>query len=105
MKKGKEGGSVKHRQLPWFTIKNDKNPAAKYRIDNRIDIDWANFGQICYADQVNAEFICRACNSHYELLEICKEMAKQLSLSGSYEYSKTLANEAQRRIAKAEEQE
>ena len=35
------------------------------------------------AQKDHAEFICRACNCHYELLEVCKEALYVLNRTGA----------------------
>ena len=60
---------VKHTQLPWGNKHSDiLNP-------NDEQLATTSYSECDpITNQANAEFICKAVNSHYELLEACKEM-------------------------------
>ena len=68
-----------HTKLPW-TIDDMPLPSRKFiRIGNdvaHIPVKGGKYYSIKQVDketQANAKFIVRACNSHYDLLEACKE--------------------------------
>ena len=66
-----ETHKVKHTPLPWrvetkaITHPDIGDVAVVYMINNA--------DESVYEQEANAKFIVRACNSHYELLEACKE--------------------------------
>lgn len=53
--------TVKHTPGPWYAIPNPEWSGAKWRIDNKSNAPWANFGEICYASTAaNARLIAAA---------------------------------------------
>jgi len=58
-------------QGPWYSIPNPEWRNAKCRIDNRPDVSWGNFGQICYAAPGNAPLIAAA----LEMAELLERMS------------------------------
>lgn len=69
------GTIMRHTKLPWKVEKI--SPKSEYT--NIIDEDGEEICSMDYRDytnidQGNAEFIVKACNSHYELLEVAKEL-------------------------------
>ena len=72
---------MKHTKLPWTDPRIYKNPKGEiYRVvvyggDPLLSVhsqrtDWKN--QL--GATANAEFIVRACNSHYDLIEVCQTL-------------------------------
>ena len=59
---------------PWYQLTAGKNNAS--HISASINQDWAHekhyVGIMSHINKANAQFIIKACNSHDELLEACK---------------------------------
>lgn len=68
--------NAKHTQLPWS---NDPMQPTIWANDGDTkvatiaDLPWKNGKSNWMEEQANAEFIVRACNSHYELVESARE--------------------------------
>ena len=64
---------MKHTPLPWSFEKHTAGASIKGS-----GKEWIATLQISFVDDIeakaNAEFIVRACNSHYDLLEACKKV-------------------------------
>lgn len=77
---GLKGERMKHRKLPWYVM-NDEYKEGCFYIASSIDAELEDI-EICSVwnkwteDQgkANAEFIVKACNAHYELLDICEHI-------------------------------
>lgn len=100
---------VKHTPRPWKLGKNDGNI-----VQHIYDADgtWIAYTRSpdampCEVTTANADFIVRACNSHYELVEALALAADRLELSakrlgGSYEKETEMyVLEARASVAKA----
>ena len=65
----------KHTELPWKLCKDGKNIYCEEK-----DICITNCNHPDFEEaKANYEFIVTACNSHYELLETCKEVLRALT--------------------------
>lgn len=85
----------KHAPIPWEIQKT------KYEGEFIINATEQIKSVASVGTQANAEFIVRACNSHYDLLEVCKEVRKHLSGVLTDEQAKT-RRQLEQAIAKAE---
>lgn len=91
---------IKHTPLPYETnytgnIWGDINNP-EYKGDNPLIAEIYG-GNDTKFGQANAEFIVRACNSHYELLDIIRDF-----ISDYPNIHQATINEAKKRLAKAE---
>ena len=71
----------KHTPLPWRAGKTQWNDGGRtpiYPADSDVEIASVNYTDGLGTQEKDAEFIVRACNSHYELLEAGKEALGQL---------------------------
>ncbi len=87
---------VKHTPLPWITA--GRNGAGDHIHGNDGEVAWCRtyVGIPSETIKANAEFIVRACNSHYELLdaarraeamiELLRATAYQIGLEGTKEW-------------------
>jgi len=66
---------------PWYAIPKGSNPeeaCAMYRIDNRQDAPWENFGQIAYAHKDDAHLIAAAPDLYDALIDARDTIATAL---------------------------
>jgi len=99
---------------PWYAIPKGGNPeeaCAMYRIDNRQDAPWENFGQIAYAHKDDAHLMAAAPDM-YEELECARDVFRfyqsQHEFKGGTEKAirnKEIADRIDRLLAKARGQE
>ena len=54
---------MNHTKEPWYALQNKKWGNADYRISNKENDEWANFGQIAYASELNAKRIIACVNA------------------------------------------
>ncbi len=54
---------MNHTKEPWYVLQNKKWRNADYRISNKENDEWANFGQIAYASEYNAKRIVACVNA------------------------------------------
>lgn len=67
-----------HTPLPWATLLSDSRPPKIVQVGSKQGFV-AQMG-FCEGDRdKNAEFIVRACNNHYELLDACQQALNSLS--------------------------
>ena len=72
---------MNHTKEPWHVKKNPEWGNADYRISNKEDDEWANFGQIAYASEYNAKRIVacvNACAGMGDPVEEITELKRQL---------------------------
>ncbi len=67
----------KHTQLPWTSFFDEDSEDGTLTIESDTSTTFESVAEVKYQDiageaEANAEFIVRACNSHYELLESLK---------------------------------
>lgn len=75
---------VKHTTLPWITA--GRNGAGDHIHGNDGEVAWCRTYVGINSDTItaNAEFIVKACNSHYDLLEALKGAIGALEFSRDY---------------------
>jgi len=104
--------TTKHTPGPWWVAPSDAGvlptspPPAIYagpkRKRDRQTVAYLGGGSIHYADaRPNAEFICRACNSHGELLAALRELVR-IARTGDLDAVDAALDAAEAAIAKAE---
>lgn len=91
-----------HTPLPWYSAPNDFSYTI-YPVEGPKDGVMTSYGH--YRDkenkEVDAAFIVRACNSHYELLELARQVVLCSEVEG-VEIPHDILDGAKAAIAKAE---
>lgn len=77
---------VKHTKEPWLIIEHPKWNNTYYRIDDKIDARWGSFGEIAYADKVNAERIVACVNA-------CKGISNEALKYGVVEWGVNMTSD------------
>ena len=94
----------KHTPLPWdISRHSDPNCAVRYVVTEENGYEVCSFFNSLEENVANSEFIMRACNNHYEMLEALKALtADCCTLGDSISEEEGKALDA---IAKAEKEE
>ena len=71
-----EKAHSKHSSLPWYTTPHHEYSGSPHRIDNKKGAHWENYGEIAREHKGNAEFIVKACNNYYQLVEALRKLSK-----------------------------
>ena len=100
-------GQTKHTPLPWKIAFVRPTPGS--RLVHDWHIEDAAGKLVCWVPEVgpaNAEFIVRACNSHEQLLEACKNLLTALdNCPGEFNYSSAVEDAAGAAIAAAQKEQ
>ena len=64
---------MNHTKEPWYVVQNKKWRNADYRISNKENDEWVNFGQIAYASESNAKRIAACVNACADVEDDCLE--------------------------------
>ena len=91
-----------HTKLPWKVIKCEQKEYRCIAFSAKRDEPYTTSP----LEPADAEFIVRACNSHYELLAACQRLLRQVELTDDYHAStwgtlNDAAKQAREAIAKA----
>lgn len=100
---------TEHTPLPWRVDAEDTMETTIHTIRDSDGKDIAHADRLSDepsdtgANEANAEFIVRVCNSHYELLKACKKLVKSISEAHESTPHQMMAiDHASAAIAKAE---